>query len=314
MIAAALDSASLVRIRSDSPFPLENAAAYRQWRDEKLQAAAEAKDAGLVEIRDLGQPTAEETAALLEACRRSNMALYRAPALARDAAATRRALGAFARTLGMQDFEKHRSSGDDGIVPIEVTEAGGRAGFIPYSDRAINWHTDGYYAYRGPDRPIRSMVLHCVRNASAGGENALLDQDIAYIRLRDANPAFVEALMHPQAMAVPAFEDRAGPGHGMVAGPVFIADGDALTMRFTIRKRNVVWRDDPMLAAALQKLAEVLADDPLIVRRRLEPNEGIVCNNVLHNRTAFTDGGKAGSGRLLLRIRCYDRIGGEAGA
>jgi hypothetical protein len=35
----------------------------------------------------------------------------------------------------------------------------------------------------GPDQQIRSLLLHRVRPASEGGENALLDHEIAYIRL-----------------------------------------------------------------------------------------------------------------------------------
>lgn len=295
-------------IASGSPFNLDNPAVYGQWRDEKLQAAA--TGAAVVEIADLANPTAEELAAILSACRATNMALYRAPALGGDAAVSRKALAAFVRRLGLSRFEQHRSSGDDGIVPIEVGDAGDKDGFIPYTDRAINWHTDGYYSYRSPERMIRSMVLHCVRDAAQGGENQLLDQDIAYIRLRDENPLFISALMHPEALTIPAFkDDGGGPGHAEVRGPVFVARGDELTMRFTIRKRNVVWRDDPVLAAALEALARILAEDPLIVRRRLAPDEGVVCNNVLHARTAFTNADEGGSGRLLLRVRCYDRIG-----
>lgn len=304
-----------MKLPLDSPFRLENDSAYRRWRDEKLQAgrAAAARTVDVVEIGDLAAPTADELQAVLAACRGHNMALYRAPALAGDAAASRRALARFVRRLGLREFEAHRSSGDDGIVPIEVGEAGDKDGFIPYTDRAINWHTDGYYSYRSPERMIRSMVLHCVRDAAEGGENALLDQDIAYIRLRDAAPAFIAALMHPEAMTIPAFEDSAGEGHAAVPGPVFIVREGALTMRFTIRKRNIVWREDPVLAEALQALAGILENDPLIVRRRLAPDEGLVCNNVLHNRAAFANGPAQEAGRLLLRVRCYDRVGGNTG-
>lgn len=299
---------SLVAQDAGSPFLLNNVAAYERWRGEKLHAAQAALNDGFIDIADLANPTAFERVALAESCRKTNMALYRAPALGGDETRTRGALAAFARVMGLTRFEEHRSADASGIVPIEVTDTGGRAGFIPYSDRAINWHTDGYYSYRSPTRLIRAMVLHCVRNAAEGGENAFLDQDIAYIRLRDADPAFIEAMMHPAAMTIPGFDDEAGMSHGEVAGPVFVADGDKLTMRFTIRKRNVIWRDDPALTAARDKLAGVLASDPLIRRGRLNPDEGILCNNVLHDRQAFTNNGDAAAGRLLYRIRSYDPV------
>ncbi|MBK8457601.1 MAG: DUF2550 family protein [Phyllobacteriaceae bacterium] len=300
--------ASTVGLPADSPFLLNNVAAYERWRGEKLHAAEAALDADFIDIADLAKPSESERAAIVDSCRKTNMALYRAPTLGGDETGTRSALAAFASLMGLTRFEEHRSADASGIVPIEVADTGARAGFIPYSDRAINWHTDGYYSYRSPTRLIRSMVLHCVRNAAEGGENGLLDQDIAYIRLRDANPAYIEAMMHPEAMTIPGFDDESGKSHGDVAGPVFIADGEKLTMRFTIRKRNVIWRDDPILTAARDKLAGVLASDPLIRRGRLQPDEGILCNNVLHDRQAFTNNGDAGAGRLLYRIRSYDPV------
>lgn len=293
------------------PYALDNDQAYRRWRLKKLDSVPDCAEALVVDIADLANPTAAEQQAVLDRCRRTNMAIYRAPALAADETATRAALAAFCRTMGLRSFEAHRSAGPDGIVPIEVADMGGRAGFIPYSTRAINWHTDGYYNYHGNGHCIRAMILHCVRNAAEGGENALLDHDIAYIRLRDENPAFIAALMHPEAMTIPAHDDEAGPGHGAVAGPVFFVHPTtgALSMRYTIRKRHVIWRDDPVLEAARARLGEILAGDPAILRVRMAPDMGLLCNNVLHDRTAFENGADA-AGRLLYRIRAFERIEG----
>jgi alpha-ketoglutarate-dependent taurine dioxygenase len=70
-------------------------------------------------------------------------------------------------------------------------ERGERKEFIPYTDKPIRWHTDGYYNI--PERTVRGMVLHCVQSAASGGENQLLDHEIAYILLRDENPDFIRA-------------------------------------------------------------------------------------------------------------------------
>ncbi len=75
---------------------------------------------------------------------------------------------------------------DDGISSVTVPGEGGRGDYIPYTNRPIRWHTDGYY--NPPERRIRAMVLHCVAPAASGGENALLDHEIAYLLLRDAIP------------------------------------------------------------------------------------------------------------------------------
>jgi hypothetical protein len=54
------------------------------------------------------------------------------------------------------------------------------------------------------------MVLHCVRPAASGGVNRLLDPELAYIALRDADPAHGAALMQPDAMTIPARTDDDG--------------------------------------------------------------------------------------------------------
>ena len=82
------------------------------------------------------------------------------------------------------------------------------AGTSPYTNRPLSWHTDGYY--NAPEDRIRSFILHCCRNAERGGESALLDPEIAYIRLRDENPRFIAALMHDEAMTIPANHEADG--------------------------------------------------------------------------------------------------------
>ena len=125
--------------------------------------------------------------------------------------ATRHGLIAFAEAFGLVAVEDHRSAEADGIVSIEMVDEGGRLGYyIPYTDKPINWHTDGYYNYHGPGQAIRAMVLHCMRPADEGGVNRLLDPEIAYIRLRDSDPGFIEALMHPAAMTIPASVEANG--------------------------------------------------------------------------------------------------------
>jgi hypothetical protein len=297
-----------------NPFDLSDSAAYAEWRALKLAALSSAVDAPFLRLADPARLSGEERAALLFSCATINMALYEAPALGGDEQKTRAALAAMIRSLGLTSFEEHRSASEDGVVAIEVADTGGRAGFIPYTNRAINWHTDGYYTYRAPDRMIRSMVLHCVRNAQKGGENAFMDPDLAYIRLRDANPGFITALMQDDAMTIPAFDDEQGKSHPAVTGPVFVVSEGELAMRFTIRKRNIEWRDDPLISDALAYLGEVLADDPLIIRRKLEPDQGIVCNNVLHDRKAFENEPGRAAGRLMYRVRSYDRIGAGLGS
>jgi alpha-ketoglutarate-dependent taurine dioxygenase len=93
-------------------------------------------------------------------------------------------------------------------------------------------------------------------------------------------------------------------------GPVFVLDPDSgrLTMRYTARKRNIRWRDDATTQAAVRALERLLSEDPLIMRVKLGPGDGVICNNVLHDRIGFETEPRPGPGRLLYRIRSYDRI------
>jgi len=299
-------------ILGGSPLDLDNARAYAAWREAKLAAYPRSAADLRIPVGDLAQPTEQERAAIVATCRRSGMALH---ASARRATATaadegpRETLMAFAAAFGLGPVEDHRSAATDGLVAIEVSSQPSKKGFIPYSTRPLSWHTDGYY--NPPDQPIRSMVLHCVRPAAEGGDSALLDPAIAYIRLRDRSPALIAALMHPEAMLIPESVEEDGRVRPTSVGPVFLIEpgGQGLTMRYSARTRNIAWRDDADTAAA-RKLLEALlthGEEPLVIRHTLAAGEGLICNNVLHMRTGFTDGETR---RLLLRARYRQRIAG----
>ncbi|NUP98715.1 MAG: hypothetical protein HUU35_02545 [Armatimonadetes bacterium] len=92
-------------------------------------------------------------------------------------------------------------------------------------------------------------------------------------------------------------------------GPVFSVYPDGhLHMRYTARTVSIEWHDDPATKGAVAALERLLADDagPYVFRGRLEPGMGLVCNNVLHDRAAFSDSGT--HKRLLYRARYFDRI------
>ncbi len=169
------------------------------------------------------------------------------------------------------------------------------------------WHTDGYY--NPADRQIHGLLLHCVRSAERGGANALLDHEIAWLLLREQNPAYIEALMAPDVMTIPARERNGEVVRKAETGPVFSVDQETgnLHMRYTARTRSIEWKDDEITRAAVAALADILdSDSPYIMRGRLESGMGLICNNVLHDREGFEDGPQRK--RLLYRARYYDRI------
>lgn len=288
-----------------SPFSLRAMAEYETWRTAKLTDYPHSAAALCVAVADAANPSTVEIAALSGILQKTNMALY-----ASDPATTREAVRTFGRHFGLNQLDHNLGADDDGLTAIQVENDGSKTRYIPYTDRPISWHTDGYY--NEPARQIRGMVLHCARTAASGGENALMDNDIAYILLRDANPAFIEAFQHPQAMTIPANEDANGAVRPAETGPVFSLNPDgSLYMRYTARTRNIEWRDDPATRDAVACLSDILASDsPYIFRHRMAPGEGLICNNVLHNRTAFENESEDGEGRLLFRGRYLDRIAG----
>ncbi len=288
------------------PFDLGDGVAYGRWREQKLAAYPASAAELTVEIARLGAPSAAEKQAILERCRRANMAIY----ACRDGTrADRAALTAFAAAFGLRRLDHHLCADESGITDLTTAESGRRRGYVPYSNQALSWHTDGYY--NEESQRVRALILHCLADAPAGGENALLDHEIAYIRLRDAEPAFIEALMHPHAMTIPANREGGTEIRPARAGPIFSVDPatGALHLRYSARARNIVWRDDAATRSAVGFLNELLADpDGPAIPCRLAPGQGIIGNNVLHNRTAFED--DSARRRHLFRARFFDRIAG----
>lgn len=274
------------------PFDLDDAAAYRDWREQKLSSCP--KQVEVVEVRDPTDLAPAERAALLERCARTNMAVYKSSFTDEDKNIPR----LFGQQLGLENLERDISS---------ITPGGDAfAEFIPYTDRAIGWHTDGYYNPLA--RRIRAMLLHCVRDALEGGESALLDHELAYMLLRDEDPQHVRALSASDALTIPPRLEGETVARPAETGPVFSVDepAAALHMRYTARGVNVEWKDDAATRAARTALERVLANSPYVLRLRLEPGMGVVCNNVLHARTAFRDAPR--HRRLLYRARYYDRV------
>lgn len=282
--------------------------AYRLWRKQKLADGAQGSQSKLVCFDHLHQPGQTALCRILAQCEAHNFAIYQVSDPGPEKQ-LRRSLIEFCHSLGLNRAETNRSQGDDGIVSIQVEKQAIGAGYIPYSDKSLSWHSDGYY--NAPTKRIKGMVLHCVRDASEGGVNEFLDHEIVYLRLRDANPAYVSALMHDQAMTIPENTDQRSAYRPPSIGPVFFCDAISgrLQMRYSARSRNIIWRDDDLTTRARAMLKEIMADDPMIVRHKLRPGQGIISNNVLHNRTGFSNGAEqSSSSRLLYRIRYLDAV------
>jgi alpha-ketoglutarate-dependent taurine dioxygenase len=282
---------------------LDEPAAYAAWRERKIAGYPKRADELIVEVRDPRRLDRSERIAIADRLRRANMAVYASACGELEDKEVPRALG---RQFGLARLDPNWLADDDGVSSIAVREGEARGEFIPYTDRAIRWHTDGYY--NPPGRCIRAFVLHCVRSASDGGESALLDHEIAYLMLRDENPDWVRALMRPGAMTIPERTEGGAVARAARTAPVFaVEEGGALHMRYTARTVSIGWAGDADTAGAVGRLAQWLAaDPPHVLRVRLEPGMGVICNNVLHARSGFRDAPERP--RLLYRARYYDRV------
>ncbi|MDD4881428.1 MAG: TauD/TfdA family dioxygenase, partial [Gallionellaceae bacterium] len=171
-------------IPADSPFHPDNEAGYQRWRTAKLAGYPTRGEDLIVEVRDPHALTDAEYRAVLERVARTNMVIY---ATALGEAEDKAAVRALSAQFGLTRLDANWLADEDGISSLTPRDEGGekRGDYIPYTHHRIRWHTDGYY---NPEpRRILAMTLHCVREAEAGGDNELYDQELAYIQLRDSN-------------------------------------------------------------------------------------------------------------------------------
>lgn len=285
-----------------SPYHLDSQADYLLWREAKLADYPINSEQLMVDIADPAALTAAEKSALLGHLRKANMVLYRIS----GGVGNKEAIRLMGLQLGLQQLDGNLCSDEDKITSLRVVSTGRHRGYIPYTNRPLSWHTDGYY--NPLDRQIHAILMHCVTPAQTGGQNALLDHEILYLLLRDEDPALISALMHPQAMSIPPNVEGGEEIRGETIGPVYSISAEGhLHMRYSARTRNIHWRDDAATQQAVARINEILASDcPYIFRYTLQANEGVISNNVLHNRSGFED--VEGVQRLLYRARYYDRV------
>jgi len=289
--------------QTDNPFDLDCDNAYQAWRARKLALPAAAPE---VLIADALALSAAEQLQIRANCQRHNFALFRYRTPPTDAQA---ALRHFGYTLGLSDIDANLCAEDSGLTQITVKQTDTDNIYIPYTNRPIGWHTDGYYNPAG--QKIHGMLLYCDQPAAEGGINGLLDHEIAYIRLRDQNPEWIRALMAADAFTIPPNVEGGKEIRGATVGPVFSLSngGRNLHMRYSARQRNVIWKDTPQTREAAAFLLELFSsDDDHILHLRMQRGQGVICNNILHNRSGFTDAADPARKRVMYRARYYDRV------
>lgn len=295
-------------------FDLDDESGYRFYRDQKLAGYPQTAGELIVEVRNPASMTEAELAKITALCRKTNMAIYSTPQDSETkGAVTKEEMIRVVARFGLNRLDKHLCADGDGVSALCHDSGAQKQEYIPYSRRAINWHTDGYY--NPPGQKIRAMLLHCSSPAEDGGENELLDHEIVYILLRDQNPDYIAALMQQDVMTIPANIQQGEEIRPALTGPVFSIDSQSgdLHMRYTARTRSIEWKQDALTLQAVAALTDILQSPiPYKFRHGLTGGQGVITNNVLHTRTAFEDDELAGKQRLVYRVRSYDRIQGTS--
>jgi len=297
----------------EGPFSLHDEEAYAKWRDYKRARFPVNVDALKVEVKDLSRPSDVEIKAIGDRIRRSGMAIYQSKVVS-NVEEAKILVRRFGENFGLKHLDRNPYADDDAISHLHDASQGAGKLYIPYTTRALNWHTDGYY--NPQHRLIRSMILHCVEPATCGGENFMFDPEMAYILMREADLCMLKALFKDDAMTIPTNDVDEKIERHDINGPVFsVSHGiNELHMRYTARRRHVKWAKDAHTSKAVDFLSTMLGENSTVpdfkFSYHLNPGEGLVCRNVLHGRTAFENmkNDDNQGHRMMLRARYLDPI------
>ena len=268
-------------------------AEFLRWAEEKERDIPHNIDGIIVNIHDINNVKISEIAKIKETINKCNSCIYSS----KIALKSNTNLLKFVESIGMKTYDRNNIESNEisTITPLENN----KINYIPYTDKSLNWHTDGYY----DKKSIFSWLLHCVHPATHGGENYLLDHELALreyvLRYDDINN-----LMSEDALTIPESKDTS---RSEISTYIFSIKNKykKLHMRFSMRKDNI--GTSPKAGDAVTKLKQTIENDcaKYSLTYKLQKNEGIITNNILHGRKAFKDDKVK---RKLLRIRSYERL------
>lgn len=281
---------------------------FLSWKKQKLDGYGSEYTNPPVNIADPFRIREDEYTRLIEQVRRRNFVLYR---LDPEYSESPQAIMALCRQLGLASTIGNPESGQDHISYIHdrTQDPENPSRYIPYTSRPLNWHTDGYYYPE--NHKIHSFVMHCAHQAESGGENSLIDHEMLYIQMQELAPELIQCLCLPDTLTIPENAEQGKILREAFQGPVYSMDNNGcLYMRFTQRRHHIIWKQSAKVTQAITLLNSILSG-PLSwkVTVRLARGEGMLCNNILHCRHAYSDSYPKTPRRLLYRIRFNERIG-----
>jgi len=282
---------------------LNNLDKYKRWRDGKLANAGTKIEACLIEISNPFKLSRSEKDRIKILCQHNNFALFNIEQQNNYP----QAIIAINKQLGLTDYDSHLYAQDQGLAHITQSVKKDQAEFIPYTDKAIGWHTDGYYNTMA--QRIRAFSLFCVTPANRGGDNQWIDQQMVYLQLREFNPDIAKVLTHIHAMSIPEHIVNGVVRRKTSIGAIFFIDESSsqLYMRYTQRKKNIKFLDSQEVKQAVSVLdAHLSVTTEYHFSHTMTANQGMLCNNILHKRSGFINNPL--NPRLLLRGRYFNRL------
>ena len=276
---------------------------YKRWRDDKFANALTELDDYKVEIRDPFKLSQAEKDKIHTLCLCANFVIFKI----QPHDSYESAVISINTQLGLTNLDAHLFVKNQGLTHITQSTDKNQREFIPYTNKNLAWHTDGYY--NPIEQRIRAFSLFCVRPALTGGVNEWIDPQMVYLLLREDNPDIAKALTHPRAMCIPEHKIYEKVRRVASVGPIFFIDNlsRTLSMRYTQRKKNISFLDSTETKQAVKHLDALLnTQTHYHFKHLLRTGEGLLCNNVVHKRSAFSD--DKDSPRLLLRGRYFNRI------
>tara|TARA_B100000900_G_scaffold394893_1_gene392754 strand:- start:21 stop:851 length:831 start_codon:yes stop_codon:yes gene_type:complete len=267
---------------------------FKLWAAEKEANIPSNIDDLKVDIKDINHIESNEISKIKALVQRYNCCIYRSIAELKSKAH----LIKFAQSMGMMTYDMNNID-HEAVCTITRNKFNDRKGYIPYTDKALNWHTDGYY----DQKPIYSWLLHCAVPALQGGENRLLDHELV-IRQYVLKYDDIDLLEQDNAFTIPGNEDA---DRLDTAGYVCSINNKYKKwhMKFSMRKDNIELNNS--IKVAMIKMKNIIIDDckKYYLTYKLSKNEGIISNNILHGRNSYEDGEDM---RKIFRIRSYERI------
>ena len=267
---------------------------FKQWALEKEDNIPLNIDDLIVKIQDINHATLAEISNIKDIIKRFNCCIYQSK-VGLNAQAD---LMNFAQSIGMETYDTNNihNSPISSIMSLETKNA---LNYIPYTNKKLNWHTDGYY----DEKPIFSWLLHCEEPAYSGGENYLLDHELA-IREYIIKYDNLDSLSSLDAFTIPG---NTHANRGETKGYICNNDNEykKFHMKFSMREKNMKLNEQSK--TAIMRMKKIIKEDckKYCLTYKLSKNEGIVSNNILHGRNSFEDGKAM---RKLYRIRSYERI------